>query len=169
VSLGVAARLLARFGARAVVLAGLAPIIAGLALLAGLPEDGAYAADVLPSLLLMGVGAGLVLPAVTTLAMGAADPADAGLASGLVNTTQQVGAALGTAILLPIADHGTAFAVAAGIAAGAAVLAVTVLRKEHVSVGAEAGTQEGGNLPGTERGTERAKEGPQGALFSRSG
>ncbi|MCM0675790.1 MFS transporter, partial [Micromonospora phytophila] len=103
VSLGLAGRLVARFGARAVLLAGLTLAVVGFLLLARLPVDGGYLADVLPAMLVFGVAGGLALPAVTTLAMAGADPADAGLASGLVNTTQQVGGALGLAALATLA------------------------------------------------------------------
>jgi sugar phosphate permease len=61
--------------------------------------DAAYAVDLLPAMVLLGVGAGLVFPALMTLAMSGATPEDSGLASGLVNTTQQVGGALGLAVL----------------------------------------------------------------------
>jgi EmrB/QacA subfamily drug resistance transporter len=103
-SLGPSPRLVARFGARAVLLPGLALIVAGLALLARAPADAVYAVDLLPVTLLLGVGAGLVLPALMTLAMSGATPADSGLASGLVNTTQQVGGALGLAVLATLSS-----------------------------------------------------------------
>ncbi|HEX8802629.1 MAG TPA: DHA2 family efflux MFS transporter permease subunit [Acidimicrobiales bacterium] len=148
-SLGASARLGARFGSRAVLLPGLALIVVGLALLARVPVDGRYAADVLPGVLLAGVGFGLGFPALTTLAMSGASADDSGLASGLFNTTQQVGGALGLAVLatlaaartdsLAAAGGGTAaaltggyrlaFGVAAGLAATALVLAAVVLRR----------------------------------------
>ena len=67
--------------------------------LARLPFEGSYARDVLPVMLLIGVGGGLVFPSIFTLALSSAGPTDSGLASGLVNTSQQVGGALGLAVL----------------------------------------------------------------------
>ena len=103
VSLGGSARLAARFGARPVLLAGLVLVAAALALLTWLPAHGSYAAHLLPALLLFGAGGGLTLPVLATLGMSAATAADAGLVSGLFNTTQQVGAAAGVALLSTIA------------------------------------------------------------------
>ena len=103
VSLGLAGRLIARFGARMVLLVGLGLATVGFLLLARLPADGAYVADVLPAMLVFGVAGGLTLPAVTTLAMAGATDTDAGLASGLANTTQQVGGAVGLAALATLA------------------------------------------------------------------
>jgi sugar phosphate permease len=71
--------------------------------------------DVLPSMLVLGVGAGLSLPAVTTVMMSDATPADAGLASGLANTSQQVGGALGIAVLAALATARTDAATATGV------------------------------------------------------
>jgi EmrB/QacA subfamily drug resistance transporter len=98
-SLRYSGRLIGRFGARSVVLAGLTPIAAGLALFARVPVHGHYLADVLPSMVLLGVGAGVAFPALAALAMAGAKPDDAGLASGVFNTTAQVGSALGLAVL----------------------------------------------------------------------
>jgi EmrB/QacA subfamily drug resistance transporter len=98
-SVGVSARLILRFGATATLLAGLVLILVGLVLFAGVPVEGHYATDVLPSMLLLGIGGGLVFPSLFTLALSSAGPSDSGLASGLVNTSQQVGGALGLAIL----------------------------------------------------------------------
>jgi MFS family permease len=141
-SLGPSGRLAARVGARPVLLAGLALLVAGMLLLARLPADAAYAVDLLPALLLLGAGAGLALPTVTAVAMADATEADAGLASGLANTAQQVGGALGVSVLAAVAAAATdgpgtdaraagyrvAFAVAAGLAAGALAVAALVLR-----------------------------------------
>jgi EmrB/QacA subfamily drug resistance transporter len=102
VSLAAAGRLIARFGPRAVLLAGEAVLVVGLSVLAVAPGSG-YLLGVLPVMVLLGIGAGVVIPAVTTIMMSEATPADAGLASGLANTSQQVGAALGTAVLAVLA------------------------------------------------------------------
>jgi EmrB/QacA subfamily drug resistance transporter len=120
-SLGFSARLNARFGPRAVLVVGLVLIAAALAVLTRLPADGRYLADILPSLLVLGAGAGLTLPAVTALAMSGATADDAGLASGLVNTTQQVGAALGLAVMASLATARTDRALAAGAGAAEAL------------------------------------------------
>ncbi|MFG2048109.1 MFS transporter [Micromonospora sp. NPDC048935] len=103
VSLGLAGRLIARWGARTVLLVGLGLAAVGFLLIARLPTDGAYLADVLPAMLVFGMAGGLTLPAVTTLAMAGATDTDAGLASGLANTTQQVGGAVGLAALATLA------------------------------------------------------------------
>jgi EmrB/QacA subfamily drug resistance transporter len=98
-SLGFSARLNMRFGAKATLIPGLVLIIAGLALFARAPVDGNYAVDVLPVMFLLGIGAGLSFPSLMTLAMSGATQSDSGLASGLVNTSLQVGGALGLAVL----------------------------------------------------------------------
>jgi len=106
-SLGLAGRLVARFGPRPVLVGGLLGVLAGYALLTAIPVDGSYALRVLPSLLLLGAGVGLVLPTITGLAMSGATEADSGIASGLINTTQQVGGALGLSVLVAVADART--------------------------------------------------------------
>jgi predicted MFS family arabinose efflux permease len=153
-SIGLSARLIARFGLRTMLIAGLAPIVAGFALLTRLPAAGSYPLHLLPTMLLIG-GFGLAFPAIITLAMSAASPEDAGVASGLVNTTQQVGAALGVAVLSTLAASRTshllasgrpavealtggyhvAFAVGATLAAAALLLAAILLRPAHSSSG----------------------------------
>ncbi|MBE1490482.1 MFS transporter [Plantactinospora soyae] len=107
ISLGYSAKLITRFGPRAVLLAGMVATAVALALLGRLPVDASYLVDVLPSVLLLGIGAGLALPAVIGLAMSGATPADSGLASGLVSTTQQIGGALGVALLAALAGSRT--------------------------------------------------------------
>jgi EmrB/QacA subfamily drug resistance transporter len=102
-SLGFSARLNTRFGPKATLLPGLALLVAGLAWLARAPVHSSYATDLLPSMILLGVGAGLSFPSLMTLAMSGASPSEAGLASGLVNTTMQVGGALGLAVLATLA------------------------------------------------------------------
>ena len=71
------------------------------------PVDGNYWIDVFPVMVLLGIGAGLAFPALMTLAMSGATPSDAGLASGLVNTTVQVGGAIGLAVLATLATERT--------------------------------------------------------------
>jgi EmrB/QacA subfamily drug resistance transporter len=121
ISLGTSARLTGRFGPRTVLLAGLALVACALALLTHLPARGSYPAHLLPALLIFGLGGGLTLPALAMLGMSAATPADAGLVSGLFNTTQQVGAALGVAVLTALASTRAAEARAAGLASGPAL------------------------------------------------
>ena len=143
-SLGFSARLNGRFGPRAVLLVALASIAAGLALLSQVPVDGRYVVDLLPAMVLLGVGGGLAFPALMTLAMSSVRPEDSGLASGLVNTTQQVGGALGLAILASVAESRTgdatsaaalvdgysaAFTVAALFVVAALVVGAVVLRR----------------------------------------
>jgi EmrB/QacA subfamily drug resistance transporter len=113
-SVGLSPRLNRRFGERAALLPSLVLITAGLGLLARVPVDGHYFPDVLPALLLLGVGGGLAFPALIGLAMSGATAENAGLASGLVNTTQQVGGALGLAVLATLAAARTDAAVAGG-------------------------------------------------------
>lgn len=106
VSLGLSARLNARFGERAMLATGLALLVAALGLLTRLPVHAGYARDLLPTMLLAG-GFGLAISALTVLAMSAAGPDDAGVVSGLFSTTQQVGAALGVAVLTTLATTRT--------------------------------------------------------------
>ena len=107
VSLGLSTRLTARFGARRLLLAGLVMITAALGWLTWVPAHAGYATDLLPVFVLFGVGGGLTLPAVTTLGMSGATDADAGVISGAFNTMQQVGGALGLALLTAIAASRT--------------------------------------------------------------
>jgi EmrB/QacA subfamily drug resistance transporter len=102
-SIGLSARLIGRFGARALLLPAFTMTGAGLLLLIRLPVAASYATDLLPSMLLLGIGLGLAFPATVTLAMSGATPRDAGFASGLANTTLQVGGALGLAVLATLA------------------------------------------------------------------
>ena len=100
-------RLAMRFGARTVLVPGLALIAVGLGLFARVPVDGTYLLDVMPSALFMGAGVGISFPALMMLSMSGVRPEDAGLASGLVNTTCQVGAALGLAVLATLSSART--------------------------------------------------------------
>ncbi|WKX13723.2 MFS transporter [Streptomyces sp. NL15-2K] len=146
--LGLSARTVGRFGAYRVLLAGLALTAVGMALLSRAPADGSYVTDVLPPMLLLAAGFAAAMPALTGLAMSGAREEDAGLASGLFNTTQVVGGSLGLAVLSVLAASRTeglpaggaesvaataegyqlAFRVATVIAVGALVLAAGVLR-----------------------------------------
>jgi MFS family permease len=150
------AQLNGRFGARTMLLVGLSLIVAGLGLFARAPMDARYLVDVLPSMVLLGVGGGLSFPAVMTLGMSGATASDSGLISGLVNTTAQVGGSLGLAVLATLATSRTDQLLAAGqsptsalaggyhlafgagvvLVAAAVVVAATVLRPE-----AEAATE----------------------------
>ncbi|MET9477035.1 MFS transporter [Streptomyces sp. NPDC002922] len=106
VSLGVSARLNARFGERRVLLAGLVLLVGVLGLLARVPVHAHYLTDLLP-VMLLAAGFGLALPALTSLGMSDAKADDAGLASGLFNTTQQIGMAVGIALLSTLAASRT--------------------------------------------------------------
>jgi MFS family permease len=99
--------LVMRFGARDTVLPGMALIVAGLGLFALSPVDGVFVRDVLPAMTLLGAGAGVAFPALMNLAMSGAEPEDAGLASGLVNSSAQVGGALGLAVLATLSSSRT--------------------------------------------------------------
>ncbi len=149
-SLGLSARLITRFGARATLLPGLALIAVGLGLFQRAPVHADYLRDLLPVMLLLGVGAGLSFPSLMTLAMSGATASDSGLASGLVNTTLQVGGALGLAVLATLSTtrsggllsggastasaltggYHLAFAIGAGLVLAAIVLAVALPRAE---------------------------------------
>ncbi|MDF5755939.1 MFS transporter [Spongiactinospora sp. TRM90649] len=165
ISLFVSARLSARFGARAVLLAGLALLIGAMTLLTRIPVQADYAAHLLPVMLLIS-GGGLVLPALATLGMSGAREGDAGLASGLFNTTQQVGMAIGVAVLSTMAASRTAgllaegasrpealtggyrlaFGIAAGLLVAAFAVGVIVLRTSPARV-TEGAPQPAGESP----------------------
>ena len=102
-SILVAEPLITRFGSATVLRWSLVLVVVALAWFARLPADATYAIDVLPSLVLIGTGAGLGFPSIVGLAMSGATRDDAGLASGLVNTTRQVGGALGLAAMASLA------------------------------------------------------------------
>ncbi len=115
-SLVFAERLNHRFGARTVLVTGLSLVALALGILATVEAEGNYAVDVLPALVLMGVGFGAAMPALMGQAMSGAAPGDAGVASGLINTTQQIGAAVGTAVLATAAASRTGSLLAEGTA-----------------------------------------------------
>jgi EmrB/QacA subfamily drug resistance transporter len=113
--------LITRFGARALLPPGLAMIAAALVLLALTPVHASYLTGLLPSMLLLGTGAGVCFPALMGVAMSGATPSDAGLASGLVNTTAQVGGALGLAVLATLSASHTTKLLAQGSSTAAAL------------------------------------------------
>ncbi|MBM2809848.1 MAG: family efflux transporter permease subunit [Chloroflexi bacterium] len=121
-SLEISARLVTRFGARPLLLAGLVLMLAGLLLFVRAPAQADYVIDILPVMLLVGIGAGVAFPALMTLAMSDATASDAGLASGLVNTTGQIGGALGLAVLATVATQHTDQLLARGEGAVAALM-----------------------------------------------
>jgi EmrB/QacA subfamily drug resistance transporter len=147
-SVAVSARLVMRFGIKRPLASGLLVAAAGLLWLARAPVDGTYIIDVLPSMVLLGFGAGIAFNPVLLAAMSDVEPEEAGLASGLVNTAFMMGGALGLAVLaslaasrtdtLTAAGHGhlsaltggyhVAFVVGAIFAAAAATIGVTLLR-----------------------------------------
>jgi hypothetical protein len=120
-SLGYAERLIMGIGARTTLIAGLAFAAGGLLLFARAPVDANYVTDIAPVMLLLGAGAGLAFPALMTLAMSGATESDSGLASGLVNTTVQVGGAIGLAVLATLATERTDSLRAAGESSAAAL------------------------------------------------
>jgi EmrB/QacA subfamily drug resistance transporter len=149
-SLGLSAKLVMRFGIRLPLGAGLLLAAVGLALFARAPVDGSFAIDVLPSMVLLGFGAGMAFNPVLLAAMNDVAPSEAGLASGIVNTSFMMGGALGLAVLASLAASRTdmllasgdgqltalaggyhlAFLVGAIFALSAAVLGTSLLRAE---------------------------------------
>jgi EmrB/QacA subfamily drug resistance transporter len=150
ISLHYTERLNMRFGPRATLLPGIVSIAAGLLLFARTPVDGSYLTDLVPAMVLIGLGAGLSFPSLMTLAMSGATPSDSGLASGLINATVQVGGAVGLAVLATLATSRTdgllvdgesaagalnsgyhlAYVVGAVLVLGAFAVALTVLRSD---------------------------------------
>jgi EmrB/QacA subfamily drug resistance transporter len=154
-SLGLSAKLVDRFGIKLPLAVGLFAAALGLLLFVRAPIDGQFLTDLLPSMVLLGIGAGMAFNPVLLAAMSDVPPDESGLASGLVNTSFMMGGALGLAILASIAASRTegllasgvaqtlalnsgyhaAFLVGACFAAVAAVLGLTLLRADIVSGG----------------------------------
>ena len=149
VSAGIASQFAPRIGVRPVAAAGFLLTAAGLLLLTQLPVHGSYAVDVLPALLLSSLGLGAVFMPLTLIATTGLDDDDQGLASGIFNTSQQVGGALGLAVLSTIATSKTAsaggstahalvvgfhwaFAGGAVVIIAALIVMVALLRKRHI-------------------------------------
>ena len=150
-SLRYSERLNMRFGAKATLLPGLVAIIAGLLLFARTPVAGNYLLDVVPAVVLIGLGAGVSFPSLMSLSMSGATMSDSGLASGLINATVQVGGAIGLAVLATLASDRTtgllaegesqaqalnsgyhmAYMIGASLVATAFMVAVTVLRNDR--------------------------------------
>jgi EmrB/QacA subfamily drug resistance transporter len=154
---GLAQGLTRRLGIRNVALAGIALATAGMVFLTQLPVDGTYVGDLLPGLLPMSIGMGLTFVPITLMGTGGVREDDAGLASGLFNTAQQVGGSLGLAILSTLAASATtsyltshtgsgvalaarvsgyqvAFAAAAVMLAVGGVILLVSLRSRHLRV-----------------------------------
>jgi MFS family permease len=113
-SLRYAQPLIMRLGARRTLVPGLVLIALGLALFTQVPAHATYVEAVLPAIVLLGAGVGVAFPALMTLAMSGATASDAGLASGLVNTTMQVGGAIGLAVLATLSATRTKHLLASG-------------------------------------------------------
>jgi MFS family permease len=150
VSAGLASNFATRVGVRPIAVAGMLVSAAGMVLLTRLPVDGSYVANVLPSLLLTSLGMGAVFMPLTLIATTGLENEDQGLASGLFNTSQQIGGALGLAVLSTVAagrtaafDGGTqaalvhgfhwAFAGGAAFVVAALVVMLALLRQQHVA------------------------------------
>jgi len=103
VSAGIASQLVSRFGFKPILITGMAFVAAGLLLFSRVPVDGSYASDVLPASIVAAIGLGFSFVPVTIAAVNGVRNEDAGLASGLINTAQQIGGALGLAVLSTIA------------------------------------------------------------------
>jgi EmrB/QacA subfamily drug resistance transporter len=168
-SLGLSAKLVMRFGLRKPLGTGLLLAAAGLLLFARAPVDGNFVVDVLPSMILLGFGAGMAFNPVLLAAMSDVAPEESGLASGVVNTAFMMGGALGLAVLASLAaarsdslrssGHGPlaaltggyhlAFVVGALFAAAAATIGATLLREgQHAP--AHAGQEQAGALANAE-------------------
>jgi EmrB/QacA subfamily drug resistance transporter len=150
--------MLMRFGARIPLVGGLLVIAAALALFTRAPVQGNYFVHVLPVMLLLGCGAGFCFPALMTLAMSDTAPTDAGLASGLANTTAQAGGALGLAVLATFSSshagsllrsgssepaaltsgYHLAFAIAAALVLAAVAVALVVIKPNPASAEVDA-------------------------------
>jgi predicted MFS family arabinose efflux permease len=106
-SFRVSAQLNMRYGAKVTLIPSMVAIAAGMLLFARTPIEASYVVDLMPPMVLIGLGAGLGFPSLMMLAMSGATPQDSGLASGLVNTSVQVGGAIGLAVLATLATERT--------------------------------------------------------------
>jgi predicted MFS family arabinose efflux permease len=162
-------RIFVQLGARRALLLGLTLVMTGLVVFALAPVHASYPLQLMPSMLLLGIGAGTCFPALMNVAMSGATPSDAGLASGLVNTTAQVGGALGLAVLATLStsrsDHllagghsvasaltsgyHLAFWVASGLVACAIAVVVASVGRAPAAAGAEGPAHEPARAEGT--------------------
>src|SRR5439155_11366721 len=118
----VAAQIVTRIGVKPVLVAGMTALTGGLVYFTQVSVHGSYLGDLLPGFLLVGVGLGFSFVPISIAALAGVRPAEAGLASVLFNTTQQIGGALGIAALSTIATSRTADAVASGPALPSALI-----------------------------------------------
>jgi Na+/melibiose symporter-like transporter len=152
-SAGVAQALTTRFGAKPIIIIGLALLTAGMVWYSQIPEHGHYASDLLPGYLMVGVGIAFAFVPVSIAALAGVDEREAGLASGLINTSQQIGGAIGTAVASTVfASHlkslagaarptladlahayGYAFWPLALFGAAAIIAAVTLIRRDEMA------------------------------------
>ena len=119
---GVAAQLVTRVGVKPVLVSGMSFLTAGLIFFTQVSVGGSYVSDLLPGFLLIGIGIGFSFVPITIAALAGVEPAEAGLASGLINTSQQIGGALGIAALSTIATSRTDDAVSTGTALPSALV-----------------------------------------------
>jgi EmrB/QacA subfamily drug resistance transporter len=113
---GVAAQLVTRIGVKPVLVTGMTLLTAGLVYFTQVSVGGSYLGDLLPGFLLIGIGIGFSFVPISIAALAGVEPGEAGLASGLINTSQQIGGALGIAALSTIATSNTDDAVSTGSA-----------------------------------------------------
>jgi EmrB/QacA subfamily drug resistance transporter len=118
----VAAQLVTRIGVKPVLVAGMTALAGGILYFTQISVGGSYVADLLPGFLLIGLGLGFSFVPISIAALAGIESAEAGLASGLINTSQQVGGALGIAALSTIATTRTSDALAAGSALNPALV-----------------------------------------------
>jgi MFS family permease len=152
-SIGLSARLVLRYGVKPPLVAGMGFVAIGLGLFARAPVDGSFLVDVLPAMLVLGVGIGMAMNPLLLAAMSDVKPEDSGLASGVVNTSFMMGGALGLAVLASVAAArtggdgslaalvdgyhaafavGTVFAVAAGAVAAIFLRTGGAFAHDHV-------------------------------------
>jgi EmrB/QacA subfamily drug resistance transporter len=181
-----APRLIGRIGARWLLAIGMLIVAAALLLLARLPDQGSYANDILPTFIILPIGMAFAFVSMTNGAVSGVDPRDSGLASALLNTSQQVGGAVGLGLLATIAASRTnsvlavssqpslnhalvqgfdlAFLVAAGIAAAGAVVAFLTISS---SIGRVEPVR--GAVPEVSRPTQGAPSSPEATVGLASG